>query len=171
MRGLSILLFSFIKGSCVYMINKWQKGFFSCSTRISLVNYRVQHSKRNRINISIWATAHLPLPWPNINPSLLSIDYCWVRGGVGRQFPRYWYWPEKSISTRALVLFSIYVIELTVSETILLEFFKTCAFLIDEDFMQVGSVYCSIWALFRFLCVEKVNVCKVVNCKGHSTIF
>ena len=28
----------------------------------------------HRINISIWATAHLPLPQPNINPNLLSID-------------------------------------------------------------------------------------------------
>ena len=34
------------------------------------------------INISIWATAHLPLPQPNINLNLLSIDCCWVGGGV-----------------------------------------------------------------------------------------
>ena len=31
------------------------------------------------INISIWATA----------TKLLSIDCCWVRGGVGGQLPRY----------------------------------------------------------------------------------
>ena len=41
------------------------------------------------INISIWATAHLPLPKPNIDPNLISIDCCWVRGGVGGQLPRY----------------------------------------------------------------------------------
>ena len=28
------------------------------------------------ISISIWATAHLPLPQPNINFNLLSIDCC-----------------------------------------------------------------------------------------------
>ena len=44
------------------------------------------------VDISIWATAHLPLPLPNINLNLLSIDCCWVRGGVGGQLPRYWYW-------------------------------------------------------------------------------
>ena len=49
------------------------------------------------INISIWATAHLPLPQPNINPKLLSIDCCRVRGGVGGLLPRYWYWSLKSI--------------------------------------------------------------------------
>ena len=41
------------------------------------------------INISIWATVHQPLPLPNINLNLLSIDSCWVRGGVVGQLPRY----------------------------------------------------------------------------------
>ena len=41
------------------------------------------------INISIWATVHQPLPLPNINLNLLSIDCCWVRGGVVGQLPRY----------------------------------------------------------------------------------
>ena len=36
------------------------------------------------INISIWATAQLPLPEPNIN-----LNCCWVRGGVGGQLLRY----------------------------------------------------------------------------------
>ena len=49
------------------------------------------------INISIWATAHLPLPQPNINPKLLSIDCCWFRGEVGGLLPRYWYWSLMSI--------------------------------------------------------------------------
>ena len=44
------------------------------------------------INISIWATANLPLAKPNINPNLLSIDCCWVKGRVGGRLPRYWYW-------------------------------------------------------------------------------
>ena len=54
-------------------------------------------TKKLWINISIWATGHLPLPWPNINLKLLSIDCCWVRGGVGEQLPRYWYWSEVTI--------------------------------------------------------------------------
>ena len=41
------------------------------------------------INISIWATVHQPLPLPNINLNLLSIDCCWVRGRVVGQLPRY----------------------------------------------------------------------------------
>ena len=45
--------------------------------------------EKKRINISIWATAHLPLPKPNINSNLLSIDCCWVTGGVGGQLLRY----------------------------------------------------------------------------------
>ena len=32
--------------------------------------------REHRINISIWATAHLPLPWPNINPNMLLVDRC-----------------------------------------------------------------------------------------------
>ena len=48
----------------------------------------------------------LPLPWPNVNPDLLSVDCCWVRegvgalsndcywvgGGVGALLLRYWHW-------------------------------------------------------------------------------
>ena len=32
-------------------------------------------------NVSIWATAHPLLP--NVNPNLLSVDCCRVKGGVG----------------------------------------------------------------------------------------
>ena len=42
---------------------------------------------------SISVSGQLPT-YPNINPNLLSIDCCWVRGGVGGQFPRYWYWSQ-----------------------------------------------------------------------------
>ena len=37
------------------------------------------------IKFSIWETAHLPLPLPNINPNLLLVDCRWVKGGVGTQ--------------------------------------------------------------------------------------
>ena len=50
-----------------------------------------------RINVSIWAAAHLPLPKSNINPNLfLSVECCWVKEGVGVQLFAYWY---KSIRT------------------------------------------------------------------------
>ena len=55
-----------------------------------------QSLSTSRINISIWETAHLPLPKPNINLNLLSIDCCWIRGGVDGQLPRYWYWSNIS---------------------------------------------------------------------------
>ena len=55
-----------------------------------------QSLSTSRINISIWETAHLPLPKPNINLNLLSIDCCWIRGGVGGQLPKYWYWSNIS---------------------------------------------------------------------------
>ena len=58
--------------------------------------FRFQSLSTSRINISIWETAHLPLPKPNINLNLLSIDCCWIRGGVGGQLPRYWYWSNIS---------------------------------------------------------------------------
>ena len=86
-----------------------------------------------QFNISICATAHLPLPNPTCYNKLISFKrrtlhvpnlmqmsennrffsfaldlahvkfdvwngpYCWVRGGVGAQLPRYWYWCRWSI--------------------------------------------------------------------------
>ena len=50
----------------------------------------IQRVKLFRINVSIWGTVHQPLP-PLIEKSLLlSVDCCWVRGGVGVQMLRYW---------------------------------------------------------------------------------
>ena len=42
------------------------------------------------IKVSNWDAAHPPLPLPKINSDLLSVDCCWVRGGVGEQLLRYW---------------------------------------------------------------------------------
>ena len=44
-----------------------------------------------------WATAHLPLPLTKIDPYLLSVDYCRVRGGVSAQLLRCWHWSYTSI--------------------------------------------------------------------------
>ena len=41
--------------------------------------------------VSIWTTAHLPLPKPHINSNLLPVDCCWVTGRVLRSFVRYWH--------------------------------------------------------------------------------
>lgn len=36
--------------------------------------------------VSIWTTAHLPLPKPHINSNSLPVDCCWVTGRVAAQF-------------------------------------------------------------------------------------
>ena len=36
--------------------------------------------------VSIWTTAHLPLPKPHINSNSLPLDCCWVTGRVAAQF-------------------------------------------------------------------------------------
>lgn len=45
--------------------------------------------KSCQINISILVNVHLPLPLPNIYPSLISVDCCWGRGGAVEQLLRY----------------------------------------------------------------------------------
>ena len=107
------------------MIKKWQKSFllvFNSHLARELSSSTFEEKSDQYQYLGNCPPTPPLTQHPNIN--LLSIDYCWVRGGVGGQLPRYLYWPEKSISTRALVLFSTYVIELTISETILLDFFQ-----------------------------------------------
>ena len=40
------------------------------------------------INLGFWETAHLPLPYANINTYFSLREKGWLRGGVGGQFPR-----------------------------------------------------------------------------------
>ena len=40
------------------------------------------------INLGFWETAHLPLPKANINTYFSFRAKCWLKGGVGGQFPR-----------------------------------------------------------------------------------
>ena len=70
---------------------------FACFLEGKLKKTKPDQTKQKKkwINISIWATAHLPLPKPNIHPKLLSIDCCWVRGGEGGQLTGYWNWSKK----------------------------------------------------------------------------
>ena len=42
---------------------------------------------------SFWKTAHLTVPYVNINNYFSLRAKCWVRRGVGRQFPRNLNWP------------------------------------------------------------------------------
>ena len=51
-----------------------------------------KHNKLVYMSACIWATMYLPLPWPNINLQLLSVDCCWVWGGVVEQSLTYWCW-------------------------------------------------------------------------------
>ena len=59
--------------------------------------------KERLTNVSVYATARLTLPLPNINSNLSSVDCCWVTGGVGVLLLRYWHWSGKSILLQALV--------------------------------------------------------------------
>ena len=45
--------------------------------------------KERLTDVSVYATAHLTLPLPNINSNLSSVDCCWVMGGVGVLLLRY----------------------------------------------------------------------------------
>ena len=40
------------------------------------------------INLGFWETAHLPLPYANINTYFSLREKCWLKEGVGGQFPR-----------------------------------------------------------------------------------
>ena len=52
-----------------------------------------------------WATAHLPLPLTKIDPYLLSVDCCRVRGGVSAQLLRCWHWSYTSSLFSFLLIF------------------------------------------------------------------
>ena len=39
-------------------------------------------------NLGFWETAHLLLPWDNINTYFSLRAKCWLKGGVGGQFPK-----------------------------------------------------------------------------------
>ena len=42
---------------------------------------------KSLMNLGFWETAHLPLPYANINTYFSFRAKCWLRGGVGGQFP------------------------------------------------------------------------------------
>ena len=60
-------------------------------------------SKGNGIIIHFWETAHLPLPYANINTYFSLRANYWLRGGVGGQFPKIVYndWSMKCIENSA----------------------------------------------------------------------
>ena len=95
---LFVLLFSFCD------LDKWKSSNDRFDDFWS-VEWFLKWLWKCRINVRIWSTAHLPLPWPNINPNLLFFDCCWVRGGVGVQFLRYWHWLKMSYFLMALTIF------------------------------------------------------------------
>ena len=45
--------------------------------------------------LRFWETAQLPLPWANINTYFSLKAKCWLRRGVGGQFPRNVKWSQK----------------------------------------------------------------------------
>ena len=54
--------------------------------------YPVQCEHGLKVTFRIWETAHLPLPWANINTYFSLGAKWWLRGGVGGQFPRNLNW-------------------------------------------------------------------------------
>ena len=81
-----------------YIIYKWQKkkrieyiGFWFAPTGTNKVN------KQNLDQCQYLGKCPPTPPQPNINLNLLSIDCCWVWGGVGGQLSRYWYWSQNLI--------------------------------------------------------------------------
>ena len=77
-----ICLFICAKINKIRLPSEEGPGFIVLQTQLAFSLSSLEKKKKG-IKISIWATTHLPLPWPNIHPNLLSIDCCWVRGGVG----------------------------------------------------------------------------------------
>ena len=51
--------------------------------------------EREKLRNTRRETAHLALPYANIN-SYSSLEKCWLRGGVGGQFPRNVVRPQNS---------------------------------------------------------------------------
>ena len=63
------------------MIDDWRSKWFYGTDDLTDPEFPfgfVQVSNENNfwINESLLTTVHLPLPWPNINPTLLSVDCC-----------------------------------------------------------------------------------------------
>ena len=56
------------------------------------------------INLGFWETAHLPLPYANINTYFSFRAKCWLRGGVGGQFPRNLNWSDLSLPSLSISL-------------------------------------------------------------------
>ena len=52
------------------------------------------------INLGFWEAAHLPLPKSNINTYFSLSAKCWIRGGVGGQFPRNLNWSVLSFTSK-----------------------------------------------------------------------
>ena len=63
-------------------------SLFNVFALFQLVIASINNTKKQRISFSFWETAHLPLPQVNINTSFSLKAKCWLRGGVGGQFPR-----------------------------------------------------------------------------------
>ena len=60
------------------------------------------HTCLARINIGFWENTHLPLLQANINAYFSFRAKCWLKGGVGEQFPRNLNWSLSKDPNRAL---------------------------------------------------------------------
>ena len=78
--------------------------FVNQNKRKSETHFRIVESRRcfadvtetgiYGISLGFWETAHLPLPYANINTYFSFRAKCWFRGGVGGQFPTHLNWSD-----------------------------------------------------------------------------
>ena len=80
----------------------WMVTLFGFVHRFKEFSYVALNKWRSIVNATlgsdwdIFSSYHLPLPWANIIAYFSLRAKCWLRGGVGGQFPRNLNWSKKS---------------------------------------------------------------------------
>ena len=74
--------------------------FFLVQEKVKLILTMKPASDQQQMQINLGSleTAHLPLPYVNINTYFSLRAKCWIRGGVGGQFPRTLNWSTNAIN-------------------------------------------------------------------------
>ena len=66
-----------------------------CPQTVSTPSSAKRREVKKMINLGFWETAHLPLPYAIIITYFSLRAKCWLRGGVGGQFPKK---PKESVA-------------------------------------------------------------------------
>ena len=70
-------------------------------------------------------TAHLPLPWLKVNTNSSLSAKCWLKGGVGRQFPRNlsrFSWENDKLVVHVIVVVIFIYFSAVVAETLVCKY-------------------------------------------------